>query len=833
MRRLTDRSAVPMGRPRKQGSRLVVLAALVLLVMTGRGAIGQTPGVSGAAPLARYLPQQDLAGYLEFEGLDAHRAAWRKSAAYKLLNDTSLGVLLEDIATQAVDQAQQSRPQEHRIAAAEYLNLLKHAARDGLALGVFGKGPDNLHVVFVMHKGSRPETTRLLDTLAAGPDQPEQKPAPAQKNGRTVHALGTDMCWWAEKLDLILTDNDGFDTIVGVIDGKQPSAVSHPVRAALTQPKDGIEPAAYGFVDLAALPPVPAEGAKVGLDGVKRVELQWGFQDEALMTLVRVVAPSPRRGVLAFFDQPTFDFQSLPPLPAGLPAFAVLSVDLAKTYDQFVALVKSTNPGGDQGVDAFENAIRTQFGLDARNDLLKHLGPKVAIYSQLTAPPAEGNPMAAIMAAYTGLTLTFQVKDEAALGKQLEVLIKGINQVLEQGPQGGGADRPQFRKKDGPRSEYVLEFPPGSVPDGPMAMLSPTIALDKEQLIISGTSAAAEKSLGLVAGAAEKRWSATDATVRVAERVPGNLEMLVVTDSRVTMPAVIDNLQAIAQALNTQMAQARGGRNGPAFNLQIDANKLPKGDQLRPLLFPSTMSLTADDQGLQIHQREAVPSLTSPTNAGVLVALLLPATQSAREAARRAQCTNNIKQIMLAMHNFHAANNFFPKDITDKDGKPLLSWRVSILPYIEQNDLYNKFKLDEPWDSPHNKELLKEMPTSFKCPSLAKPEPFTTTYCGFTGLGAMFETGEGIGMANVTDGTSNTIAVAEAKDAVPWSKPGDLPFDPQANPSLYGAGSSHPGGFNCGFADGSVRFIKNSINAITFKALITRNGGEVIAADAY
>ena len=102
----------------------------------------------------------------------------------------------------------------------------------------------------------------------------------------------------------------------------------------------------------------------------------------------------------------------------------------------------------------------------------------------------------------------------------------------------------------------------------------------------------------------------------------------------------------------------------------------------------------------------------------VLIALLLPAVQSAREAARRAQCVNNLKQIGLAMHNYASANGGFPPAaIVDPRGKPLLSWRVAILPYLDANPLYAKFKLDEPWDSPHNKELLKYMPAVYGCPS--------------------------------------------------------------------------------------------------------------------
>ena len=108
-------------------------------------------------------------------------------------------------------------------------------------------------------------------------------------------------------------------------------------------------------------------------------------------------------------------------------------------------------------------------------------------------------------------------------------------------------------------------------------------------------------------------------------------------------------------------------------------------------------------------------SLVSLVFVPVMLALLLPAVQAAREAARRAQCTNNLKQIGLAMHNYASANGAFPPAaIYDANGKPLLSWRVLILPYLEQDSLYKQFHLAEPWDSPHNKRtLLAQVPPLF------------------------------------------------------------------------------------------------------------------------
>ncbi len=1034
----------------RQGISRVLLSLVVAMMAEWASGQEVKPAsgtvVSKAESLARYVPLRDLGVYIEFQGLDAHRAAWRGSAAYKILNETKLGALLEDLARQGIELVQQSVAREKQVEASAVIELVKHAGRQGFAIGAWNIDREMTGIVFVFRHAEMPEVRRLLEVATAAnvrqPGQAAPDRALVENAGRTLHPLDSEAVWWFEKGDLVLSNRP--DIVLAVLDGKAPSAVSHTRRTALFLPRDDFQPVAAGFLDMNELPPLPREAVQLGVDGLKRVELQWGFQDDALVSVLGVVAPEPRQGILALLDQPTFSIRSLPPLPAGLSGFTALSINPLETHDQIVSLMKKANPARADQVPTFEEMIRQQFGLDLSHDLLPGLGPKLAFYVQPPALAAGRDPATAVLSQFTGLTFAAQVRDQVALTRSIDPLVRSINAIFEARRGGPNAPGFAFRKQDGPRPTYLLDLPHGSVPPQIAAMFQPTLTLGKDQLVLAATTAAAERAIGAAAAGAGSRWQATGEFVPMARRLPENMVLLSVSDPRDTMPALIENLPALVQQLNGLLLPAvqsareaarraqctnnlkmiglglhnylsanakfprpaitgkdgkpllswrvailpfieqrplyerfkldepwdsphnlallkeipstylcpsrsdsessttnyrvltgpgalfesgrdivfadvtdgasntlmvvegkepvpwtkpdndldfdpavaaslygagsphpggfnaafangsvrflrssidatifralvtRDGREvvnpdefkpppaqgvppGTGAQLHVDRADVPRASELLPLLFPASTALVVDRQGARFVLRESIPSISSPATSGVLIALLLPAVQSAREAARRAQCVNNLKQIGLAMHNYESANGFFPSPaITDKDRKSLLSWRVSILPYINQQGLYNRFKLDEPWDSPHNKALLKEIPPTYLCPSRAAVEPFTTTYQVFTGNGALFERDRTTKIADVTDGLPNTLMVVEAKQAVPWTKPDDLPFDPAAAPSLLGAGSSHPGGFNALLADGSVRFIKTSIVPIFFRALITRAGGEVV-----
>ena len=220
--------------------------------------------------------------------------------------------------------------------------------------------------------------------------------------------------------------------------------------------------------------------------------------------------------------------------------------------------------------------------------------------------------------------------------------------------------------------------------------------------------------------------------------------------------------------------------------------------------------------------------LEDPTIRG----LLRFAQQEVAQNAGQSKCTNNLRQLVLAMHQYHDAHKSFPAIANfDKDGKPLLSWRVHLLPFLGKNDLHKQFHLDEPWDSENNKKLIAQMPDVFRCPVSQAAAAGKTTYLVPVGDALMF-TGntKGVAIRDITDGTSNTICLVDANEerAVIWTKPEDWQVD--AKKPKAGLENGHHGkDFLAAFADGSVHSLTLAkISAENLYALFTRAGGEVV-----
>jgi hypothetical protein len=318
-------------------------------------------------------------------------------------------------------------------------------------------------------------------------------------------------------------------------------------------------------------------------------------------------------------------------------------------------------------------------------------------------------------------------------------------------------------------------------------------------------------------------------------------------DNRKVVEQLLPNLPAELGGASTR-AISRGlnwltlGIEAPpklALRLVADASDAKAAGELADLLSglldallkrPEFVKLFPDQAGLRklltpkTNQNQVLLDLAGQP---LLDQLKAPLGQ-ARDAAKRIQSTNNLKQLALAMHNYHDVNKNFPPAVYAKEGKPLLSWRVLVLPYIEEGPLYQHFHLDEPWDSAHNRKLLPRMPTVLRSPLSQVGDQGRTVYLTPRGDDTMFPGQTGVKIREITDGTSNTVMIVEADDehAVPWTKPDD--WEPDAREITRGLRLVGDAGYVVSFADGSVRVLPKTTKAHLWKKLLTKSGGEVV-----
>jgi hypothetical protein len=225
-----------------------------------------------------------------------------------------------------------------------------------------------------------------------------------------------------------------------------------------------------------------------------------------------------------------------------------------------------------------------------------------------------------------------------------------------------------------------------------------------------------------------------------------------------------------------------------------------------------------------------------------------------QQARAKAQSVNHLKQIGLAMHNFYSTFDHFPPAVIfGPDGRPWHSWRVLLLPYVEEAVLYNQYDFSQPWDSEKNRKLLDRAPEVYRDPIYGDAKDSSTHYAVIVSPDGVFRPegakqtdlknpplgAAGVRLQDVTDGTSNTIAVTQVDPArkIPWTRPEDITFGPNfpglgkpggiAAPYTLAADRTKPAALFL-YTDGSVHTVGASINPVALKALVTRAGGEVI-----
>ena len=214
----------------------------------------------------------------------------------------------------------------------------------------------------------------------------------------------------------------------------------------------------------------------------------------------------------------------------------------------------------------------------------------------------------------------------------------------------------------------------------------------------------------------------------------------------------------------------------------------------------------------------------------LVTALALPAAQSAREAARGVTCKDNLKRIVLAMHEYEADNGTLPPAyLAGDDGKPKHSWRVLLLPYLGHQDLYDAYNFEEPWDSPGNLQVARQMPLVYLCPNHSNArQNQETSYFVAVGPTTAFPGGKGVTLSQISDGTSRTIVVIESHgQGITWTEPKDLDFDTtDFNIDTGDLDGTHRGGIHVGYADGQVQHVDKINDDTAIRGLLTRDGGE-------
>lgn len=835
------------------------------------GARNRAVAGSGSPPAGASSPARDITAllpadpvlYVGWDGEAAHREAWEKTAAYQALYQTGLVEVAQKMFASLMPQQG-----EDQAAQAELVKQVSEVVREkGVSLAVTvppAEGAPFPWGVVVLHGGAGLEP-RIAEAVkgAARPGSGVSLNA-EDRSGRKLTILRfeqfppAEVAWWTEGGHLVVAAGVGaINNAIAVAEGKAGDLADSRLWRTYREEDRQFEVASVAWFDAAKLMtavgpiPVPVGGPNrppvtirqvaeaVGLDGLQAFVIRSGFQGTATVTDVRVETTENPTGIMSLGRQKPITLADLPSLPEKLSGFGVRSLDLAQVYDAVLGSVRNVAKFGppeaqqqiDQGLDQARQAI----GLNVKTDLLDVLGHVLCCYNDSAQGPLG-----------LGLTVAISVDDADKVRTSLDRLLERVSRQLP-------PDQFNVRRtsKHG-RQVVTLEIAG--------AAANPSFVVTEKWLAVAIVPQACETFL-LRADGKLPAWKPEGEIAEALQGLPKEFTGLTVSDPRETYrligglaPVVLPILRRVAA--ETQLQRGEGN----AVAAEVAVADLPPAEVVAKPLFPNVSVTYVEGNTVVQRSRSSLPGIgfgdsgaAGPAAVAVGVALLLPAVQQARQAARRTQSMNNLKQIALSLHNYADTYGSFPAGTIATSALEVenrLSWMASVLPYVEQGPLYNQLDQKRSWDQGPNSLAASSRIPTFLNPGLTDldpTEPAPTHYVGIAGLGedgpklpannpkaGIFAYDRTTRFADITDGLSNTVMSSEATEASagPWARGGKSTIRPLTQKPYIngpdGIGGPYTGGCNVGLADGSVRFISENIDPTVMEAIVTISGGEAV-----
>ena len=566
-------------------------------------------------------------------------------------------------------------------------------------------------------------------------------------------------------------------------------------------------------------PQVMAVIGMLGLGNVDSLETSSGLtQDQSFSRMLLKIDGQPK-GLLDLYSQKGLLLNDLKSIPDDSLFALALSIEPKRVFKMMRTFAMQMNRRGRDELGEAIREFKKETGVDFKSEVIDNLGDAWTIYN------GAGDGW------FSGLTLTCSVKSSEKLSKAVNTFIKRAIIETE-----GEYYAPKFQKRK-IGSDEVFSF---RIQGQPLPV-HPSWCISGDRLIVGLFPQAVESALkqdnvtSLVDQTKISELSRPFSDGQSESKIIG----FIYGDTKTQFPFMYPYGQmalSMSESMVDEMPIPRQSRRSVATLLR--GMGMPPARTIYKHLGPTTGFVRLIDDGIEFETLQTIPSVDAGYAAPVLVGMLLPAVQQVRGAARRTASMNNARQLALASLNFESAYMSFPAKYTvDGKGKKLLSWRVHILPFVEESKLYEQFKLDEPWDSDHNKKLIEKMPKLLRSP-MSSAKPGMTVYRSFGGKAAVLAEPKkpnspqgSVGFGKITDGSSNTALLVETSDelAQVWTKP-DEGVTADDIKKIFG---TYPGGTIFTMCDGSVHFVNENIDKASLKNLMERNDGNIIDIDMF